>query len=65
MDELNYMVCDDNFVVNTKWIRWIKKKANCFYICTKTQGCTKDNTITVCNKESPDSYKKIQQLFKL
>jgi hypothetical protein len=67
MDEnLNvYIKADNDKVINEKAIKWIKKMDECLEVCTKSDGCIpKKNTHTICKFNTPDSYYKLNDLFK-
>lgn len=70
MTELNknesYVKADNNIVINQKAIRWIKKIEECMEICAKQTGCDIVNnfdTISICKKNNPDSYYKLNKHF--
>jgi hypothetical protein len=66
MDKDLFIKTDDNKVINEKYIRWVKKMNNCLEICTKSIGCAEKNgdTHNICELKSPDSYYKLNELFK-
>lgn len=37
---------------------------DCLEVCTKLNGCTKENTHIICKLNSPDSYYRLNELFK-
>lgn len=49
-------------IINEKYIRWVKKIHDCYHVCCKTNGCTKENTIKIC-KTNPESYTKLDWYF--
>lgn len=61
-------------LIQTSTIRWIlpthtQKHNKCFLICNKSNGCVLNANITydkwsVCEKETPDSYKTISKSMK-
>ena len=64
----NFIKVDGNRIINTNFIRWIKKKDECFYICSKLTGCSSDDKITtdthsVCKSTNSESHHKILNLF--
>ena len=64
-----YIKADDNKLINEKHIRWIKKMGDCLEVCTKSDGCFIDKngsttTHKICKFNSPDSYNKLNDLFK-
>jgi len=67
MDECknSYIKTDGNKIINEKNIKWIKKMAECLEVCTKSNGCvTEKDTHTICKFHTPDSYSKLNRLFK-
>lgn len=63
MDNKNYIKADDNVIINTKYIRWVKKIDECLQICTKSDGCDKYTTNRICKIKNYDSYMKLNKLF--
>ena len=62
--ENTYIKVDDNKIINTTYIRWVKQMDECLYACTKSDGCDIYNTHRVCKLSNPDSYIKLQNLLK-
>ena len=58
-----YIRVDDNKVINEKCIKWIKKMDECLAVCTKSDGCYKSTTHTVCKINNFDSYNKLNKHF--
>jgi hypothetical protein len=64
-----FIKVDDDRIINTNFIRWIKKKDECFYICSKLSGCYSDinniktDTHSVCKSTNSESYNKLLNLF--
>jgi hypothetical protein len=73
-NKVSYIQADENTLINEKSITWVKKINDCLEVCTKTTGCNvlyvdKDDTIKkdthkICKKNNPDSYDKMNNLFK-
>ncbi len=42
----NYIKAERNIYVNPKFIRWIQQIDECYNICSKSTGCTLDDTHT-------------------
>jgi hypothetical protein len=65
MEDL-FIKTDDNKVINQKYIRWVRKMNDCLEVCTKSNGCSKENgnTHIICKLYSPDSYYRLNKLFK-
>ena len=65
-DNINvYIKTDNNKAINEKSIKWIRKMDNCLEICTKSTGCVaRSDTHRICEYNSPDSYNKLNVLFK-
>ena len=61
-----FITTDDNKIINTKLIRWVKKKNDCLRVCMKTTGCsnTDNDTHKICKKNCPDSYNLLNEYFK-
>lgn len=60
----SYLKTDDNKVINEKHIRWIKKISECLEVCTKSTGCSVNDTHKICKLNNPDSYNKLNIFFK-
>ena len=59
-----YVRTDDNILINTKAICWVKKMNECLEICTRPSGCTsKINTHSICKDNSKESYETINKYF--
>lgn len=67
-NSVSFIKADDNKVINEKYIKWIKKMDECLEICTKSTGCglalTTGDTHKICKLNNPDSYNKLNNLFK-
>ena len=70
MNEINknesFIKADNNILINKNAIRWIKKMEECMEVCAKQSGCSvshKFDTISICKKNSPDSYYKLNKYF--
>jgi hypothetical protein len=60
-----YIKTDNNKLINEKTIKWIKKMGECLEVCTKSDGCIQErNTHRICKFNTPDSYNKLNDLFK-
>jgi len=64
-----FIKVDNDKVLNLEFIRWIKKMDECFYICSKMNGCYSNNeninneTNRVCKSTNSVSYNKLAKLF--
>ena len=60
-----YLKTDNNFIINEKRIRWVKKMSDCLEICIKSTGCNVKNgdTHKICKINNPDSYNKLNKHF--
>lgn len=59
-----FIKVDNNKVINEKSIKWIKKMGECLEVCTRSNGCTVEkDTHSICKFHTPDSYKKLNDLF--
>ena len=64
-----FIKVDNDKVLNLEFIRWIKKTDECFYICSKMNGCYSNNeninngTNRVCKSTNSVSYNKLAKLF--
>ena len=65
MGVLNEKRCkiDESLIIKEKWIRWIKKNAECMNICTKPTGCSDYDTITICKSTHPTAYDELNRHF--
>ena len=64
-----FIKVDNDKVLNFEFIRWIKRKDECFYICSKVDGCISNEnfigngTNRVCKSTNSFSYNKLAKLF--
>jgi hypothetical protein len=60
-----YLKTDNNFIINEKRIRWVKKMSDCLEVCVKSTGCSVKNgdTHKICKINNPDSYNKLNKYF--
>jgi hypothetical protein len=60
-----FLKTDENYIINEKTIRWVKKMNECLEVCTKSSGCSEGNGAThkICKLNSPNSYNKLNQYF--
>ncbi len=64
-----FIKVDNDKVLNLEFIRWIKKIDECFYICSKADGCISNDkfidsgTNRVCKSTNSVSYNKLAKLF--
>jgi len=64
LNKYNYTRTDDNYAINEKHIRWVRKIDECLYICTKQTGCSlKFDTQQICKLNNPSSYDRLNKLF--
>ena len=61
----SYIKTDDNKIINEKYIRWVRKMADCLEVCTKSNGCAIElgQTHKICKLNNPDSFAKLNQQF--
>jgi hypothetical protein len=60
----NFIKIDDEKILNVNYIRWIQKKDECFYICSKMDGCTIiEGSVRVCKTTNSESFHKIMKMF--
>lgn len=61
-----FIKADDNTVINTRSIKWIKKMNECLEVCTKSIGCIKgsEETHKICQYKTSNSYNELNKLFK-
>jgi hypothetical protein len=60
----DFILCDGDRVVNTKYIRWIQRLNETMEICTKSTGCAMGkNTIKISKLLYPQSYSKLNVMF--
>lgn len=65
--EENFVKSTGNKLINTKYIRWMKKMDDCIYICSMMNGCNtmnNNNLHQVCKEINNDSYNKLNEFFK-
>lgn len=58
-----FIKAEEDKYVNTKYIRWIQEIGECYYTCSKMNGCNIENTHKICKSKLPKSYEKIQSLL--
>ena len=58
-----FIKMDEGLIIQEKWIRWIKKNAECMNICTKPYGCTDNDTFHICKSTHPTAYDKLNIYF--
>lgn len=58
-----YVVTDDQFALNQKHIRWIKKMEDCLSVCSKSDGCEVRMAHKICKDKSPAAYEKLNRIF--
>ena len=51
-------------LLNLQYMRWISLEGGCFEVCTKSNGCSVPDTHTICREKSPESFKKLEELYK-
>ena len=59
----NYIRVEGQKYINLKLIHWIKQIDECYSICTKSTGCSDDETHKICKLNNPTSYNKINHLL--
>jgi len=59
-----FLKTDNDKVINTKYIRWIKKYSECLDVCTKSNGCAYTDTHRICKLYNTDSYEILNKYFK-
>lgn len=62
----NFIKVDNNTIVKSKYIRWVKKIDECLYVCTKPTGCSivSGDTHKICKINNSESFMKLDQWFK-
>lgn len=65
-----FLKTDDNKIINTKHIRWVKKMNDCLEVCVKSIGCNSHNindrnrdTHKICKLNSLNSYNQLNKKF--
>ena len=60
-----FIKADNDKIINTKCIKWVKKMNDCLEICTKSNGCSinGNDTHKLCKNVNPNSYKKLEKIF--
>ena len=59
----SYIKADDNKMINEAAIKWVKKMDECLYICTKSTGCSQEQTHKLCKINNMNSYDTLNKLF--
>jgi hypothetical protein len=59
----DFIKVDNDKILNINFIRWIQKKDECFYICSKMDGCRIEDTQSVCKITNSQTYCKLFNLF--
>lgn len=59
-----FIKADNDKFINPLFVRWIKKADECFYICSKMDGCYDHQTHKVCKSNNSTSYGKLLKMFK-
>ena len=55
---------DENTIINTQYIHWIKKFEKKYEVCCKPNGCyVGTETHTISESKSPNTYRKINTIF--
>lgn len=65
-NDTSYLKTDDNKILNEKQIRWVKKMSECLEVCTRSIGCSGNNsgdTHKICKLNNLDSYNKLNKHF--
>ena len=66
MENINstkYITIDDNKIINETHIRWIHQIGECYHICSKSTGCSIDNTHKICKFNNSENYNKLYEIF--
>ena len=50
-------------IINEKFIRFIRKDNNCFFVCSKIDGCSEADMFKVCKHDAPEAWTKFNKLF--
>jgi hypothetical protein len=59
-----FIKTDDNKLINTTYIKWVKKMDDCMSVCMKANGCTGIlDTHTICKSKNFWSYTKLNEYF--
>ena len=64
MDTLpTYIKVDDNTVIHTSKIQWVKEHKECMYVCTQSNRCSVFSLHEICKKKNIVSYLMLERLF--
>ena len=63
MENNKYLKTDEQKIINEAHIRWIKKINDCLIVCTKSNGCTIENTHKICKLNNYYSYNELNKYF--
>jgi hypothetical protein len=58
-----FVKADNEKVINLTFVRWIKKVDECFYMCSRMDGCRDQDTHKVCKTNNSISHDKLAKLF--
>ena len=58
-----YIMADDNELIHTKKIYWVKKYRECFLICTRSTGCALYSGVHEICKKNTDNYVLFNNFF--
>jgi hypothetical protein len=58
-----FIKADNNCIINIHCIRWVKKMEECLQICSKSDGCSIENTHKLCKINNLESYKRLNRNF--
>lgn len=60
-----FLKTDDNRIINSDYIRWVKKMGDCLEVCVKSKGCNiiRGDTHRICKLNNPTSFNKLNDLF--
>ena len=70
LNSSQFVKINEETVINTKYIRWIKTNGKCFNICNKLDGCSpsinasKQDTHIICKTDNSEFYEQINKLFR-
>jgi hypothetical protein len=58
-----FLKTDNNTIINENRITWVRKMNECLEVCLKTTGCGTLDTHSICKIYSPESYKRLNDIF--
>jgi hypothetical protein len=53
----DFLMIDDDIMINERFVRWVKKVDECMLVCDKLYGCNSvGGTYKICKATHPKNY---------